>query len=45
MFRYCPLLEHDAGERSAAEAERIHPLDVPGHGDEAPLGADAIEPA
>ena len=23
----------------------MHPLDVPGHGDEAPLAADAIEPA
>jgi hypothetical protein len=32
-------------ERSAW-AERVHPLDVPGHGDEeAPLAANAIEPA
>jgi hypothetical protein len=23
----------------------MHPFDVPGHGDEAPLAADAIEPA
>ena len=30
------------GERSA-QAERIHSLDVPGHGDEAPLAANAIE--
>ena len=29
----------------SAEAERMHPLDVPGHGDEAPLAADASEPA
>jgi hypothetical protein len=29
----------------SAEAERMHPLDVPGHGDETPLAADAIEPA
>src|ERR1700693_3118213 len=31
--------------KRSAEAERIHSLDVPGHGDEAPLAADAIEPA
>src|ERR1700681_697204 len=31
--------------KRSAEAERMHPLDVPGHGDEAPLAADAIEPA
>ena len=29
----------------SAETERMHPLDVPGHGDEAPLAADAVEPA
>src|SRR5580704_11573132 len=29
----------------SAEAERMHPLDVPGHGDKAPLIADAVEPA
>jgi hypothetical protein len=33
-----------AGERSA-EAERIHSLDVPSHGNEAPLAANAVEPA
>jgi hypothetical protein len=31
--------------KRSAEAERMHPLDVPGHGDEAQLAADAIEPA
>ena len=31
--------------KRSAEAERVHPLDVPGHGDKAPLVADAIEPA
>jgi hypothetical protein len=31
--------------KRSAEAERMHPFDVPGHGDEAPLAADAIEPA
>src|ERR1700681_1477910 len=31
--------------KGSAEAERMHPLDVPAHGDEAPLAADAIEPA
>src|ERR1700691_5325439 len=31
-------------ERSA-KAERMHPLDVPGYGDEAPLAVDVIESA
>src|ERR1700686_725716 len=31
--------------KRSAEAERVHPLDVPSHGDEAPLAADTIEPA
>src|SRR5215831_6084653 len=31
--------------KRSAEAERMHPLDVPGHSNQAPLAADAIEPA
>src|SRR5262245_39055920 len=53
--RYCcgwPLAEgfqppgRDPSEsrKRSAEAEHMHALDVPGHGDEAPLAADAIEP-
>ena len=38
------LGEVSARSRSAG-AEREHPLDVPGHGDEAPLAADIVEPA
>ena len=29
--------------KRSAEAERMHPLDVPGHSNQAPLAADAIE--
>src|ERR1700733_15486608 len=35
----CALTARSAG------AERIHPLDVPGHCNEAPLAADIVEPA
>src|ERR1019366_10412303 len=39
-----PIWRHAPAVRSAI-AERIHPLDVPGHCNEAPLAADIVEPA